>query len=136
MTTETSAMGDTRRIGAVALWVDDLERSAGFYRDIVGIPLEYSDPHEPENVPHYETMWGEWGDQGPVEPYLWFNLYSGLGRRTSGAHISIRVPNLDEVHERANRADVKVVASPGASPFGGRRAVFEDPDGNLVEVSE
>lgn len=132
----TPSMKDARRIGAVALWVEDLERSASFYRDIIGVPIEYSDPHEPENVPHYETMWGEWGEQGPIEPYLWLNLYAGLGRRTSEAHLSIRIPNLDAVHERATQEGVKVVTPPTPSPFGGNRAVFEDPDGNLVELSD
>ena len=131
-----SSMKKSRRIGAVALWVKDLELSANFYRDIVGIPLEYSDPHDPENVPHYETMWGEWDDHGPVEPYLWLNLYTGLGRQTSGAHLSIRVPNLSKAHALATERGVKVVVAPVASPFGGSRAVFEDPDGNFVELSD
>ncbi len=55
---------------AVALWVRDLERSASFYRDVVGVPLEFSEPHEPENVEHYEVMWGDWGEKGPTEPSL------------------------------------------------------------------
>ena len=129
-------MKESRRIGAVALWVEDLELSASFYRDIVGVPLDYSDPHEPENVPHYETMWGDWDENGPVEPYLWLNLYAGKDRRTSAAHLSIRVPDLDEVHARATKKGVKVITPPSASPFGGSRAVFEDPDGNLIEVSD
>lgn len=131
-----SSMKESRRIGAVALWVRDLELSASFYRDIVGMPLEYSDPHDPENVPHYETMWREWDEHGPVEPYLWLNLYSGLDRQTSGAQLSIRVPDLNEAHKRAVTKGVKVVVAPVASPFGGSRAVFEDPDGNLVELSD
>ena len=67
------------RIGSVALWVSDLELSASFYRDVVGLPLTFSDPHEPENVPHYETMWNgdgrlldelDWSKEGPSEPVV------------------------------------------------------------------
>jgi catechol 2,3-dioxygenase-like lactoylglutathione lyase family enzyme len=129
-------MQDDRRMSAVALWVADLEKSASFYRDVIGIPIEYSDPHEPENVPHYEIMWGDWGEHGPVEPYLWFNIYASPDRKTSGAHVSIRVPDVDRVIELAGHAGIKVVTEPNESPFGGRRAVFEDPDGNLVEISD
>lgn len=123
-------------MGAVALWVADLEKSAAFYRDVIGIPLEYSDAHDPENVPHYEIMWGDWEDHGPVEPYLWFNLYASHDRKTSGAHVSIRVPDIERVHANARQFGMNVVTPPTDSPFGGRRAVIEDPDGNLVEISD
>ena len=128
-------MKDVCRLGALGLWVGDLERSAAFYRDIIGLPLVYSDPHEPENVPHYETMWGEWGEQGPVEPYLWFNLYAQRETPTSGVQLGFPIPNLNEVHERALASGVKVLAAPRSVPWG-QAAVYEDPDGNLVEVTE
>ncbi len=128
-------MNEERRIGAVALWVSDLELSAAFYREIIGIALEHSGPHEPENVPHYETMWGAWDDQGPVEPYLWFNLYAATGKPTTGLDLGISVPSLDEVHQRAISAGVKVIKHPAAGTFGGRSATYEDPDGNVVTIS-
>lgn len=90
-------------MSAVALWVGDLERSANFYRDVIGVPLEYSDAHEPENLPHYETMWGEWSSQGPVEPNLWFNLYPMRDKPTSGAQLGF----------------------PGSQPWGGPRSRFK-----------
>lgn len=122
-------------MSAVALWVGDLERSANFYRDVIGVPLEYSDAHEPENLPHYETMWGEWSSQGPVEPNLWFNLYPMRDKPTSGAQLGFPAPSLGEVHDRASKAGVRIVAEPREVPWG-REAVYEDPDGNLVTVTE
>lgn len=122
-------------MNAVALWVADLERSAAFYRDVIGVPIEYSDPHEPENVPHYETMWGDWGDAGPLEPHLWFNLYAARDAVSTGAMLSFPVPSIDEVHARASAAGAPVVEAPRAVPWG-RQAVYSDPDGNSVTVSE
>ncbi len=135
MNAQTPDLATSRRPTAVALWVSDLERAAAFYRDVVGVPLEYSDPHEPENVEHYEVMWGEWGDQGPVEPYLWFNLFASRGRVTSGAQLSFPVGDLAEVHQRAVAAGIRVLREPAAVPWG-RSSLYEDPDGNLVSLTE
>ena len=135
MAAEPKLMRDVRRISAIALWVSDLERSAAFYRDIIGVPLVHSDPHEPENVEHYETMWGEWDDHGPVEPDLWFNVFPAHDVVTRGASLSFPVPSLAEVHALATKQGVTVRSEPTDVPWG-RSASYEDPDGNLVTVTE
>lgn len=106
-----------------------------FYRDVIGVPLEHSEPHQPENVEHYETMWGEWCDHGPVEPYLWLNLFASRDRITSGAQLSFPVPNLSAVLELAAQSGFAIVGEPIDVPWG-RSAELLDPDGNFVTVTE
>jgi catechol 2,3-dioxygenase-like lactoylglutathione lyase family enzyme len=137
-------VGPTRRIDGVALWASDLNQSVAFYRDLIGVPLTYSDPHPPEDVPHHEAMWNgdgrlladlDWSAEGPSDPSLWFNLYQADGPPTTGAQVSIPVDDVDRVHTEAISAGVEVLCEPASGAFGGRRAVLLDPDGNRVEIS-
>ena len=141
---EGASTEDTRRISGIALWVSDLERSASFYRDVIGVPLAYGDAHEPKNVPHYEAMWNgdgrtidelDWSKEGPSEPSLWLNLYLAQDERTSGVELSFPVPNLEEVYRRADEWGAKLVSEPRGTPWGGREFIIEDPDGNQVAVT-
>ena len=128
------SMSDERRVSAITLWVSDLEASAAFYREVVGIPVEHSDPHEPENLEHYELMWGEWGEKGPVEPYLWFDLFPAQGTVTRGVRLGLSVPSIEEAQARASERGVTIVSGPTQVPWG-RELLIEDPDGNLVALT-
>lgn len=144
MQSKAPSMKDVRRISGIALWVSDLERTAAFYRDVIGVPLVYSDAHEPKNIPHYETMWNgdgrtldqlDWSKEGPSEPSLWLNLYPAQDKPTSSVELSFPVPNLEEVHRRANKWGAKMVSELRDTPWDGREFIIEDPDGNQVAVT-
>lgn len=119
------------RLSALELWCKDLDASARFYRDVIGVPVSYSEPHEPENVPHHEAMFGSFDD----DTYVFFVLYAAEAEPTTGAHIGLRVDDLDAVHARAVASGVPVEKPPAPSVFGGRGARYRDPDGNHVGVS-
>ena len=115
----------------VELLVRDLERSARFYRDVVGVPLEARDPHPPENEPHFEAEWGAWGEAG----FLYLGLYPEREEARSAARVGFEVEDVDEIHARAERDGVPVVDPPVDRPWG-RTATYEDPDGNAVSITQ
>ena len=58
------------------LYCADLDASARFYRDLMGLELIESEPHEPEHLRHFEMMFGD-----HEALYLYFVLFeaaSGL----------------------------------------------------------
>jgi catechol 2,3-dioxygenase-like lactoylglutathione lyase family enzyme len=119
------------RLIVVELLVRDLERSARFYRDVLGVPLEAREPHPPENQPHYEAEWGKWGQDG----FLYLGLYPAGEAPTSGARVGFQVEDVDAIHTRAKRDAVPVVDPPADRPWG-RTAAYEDPDRNVVSTTQ
>jgi catechol 2,3-dioxygenase-like lactoylglutathione lyase family enzyme len=121
------------RLQLVLLRASDLERSARFYRELIGIPLERGDNRRPGDPwiggGHHEYSWREGG-------YLHFSVYPGSAQEhTSGAHIGFHVEDLQAMHRRLVEADVRVLHAPRAEPWG-TTARYADPDGNIVELVE
>jgi predicted RNase H-like nuclease/predicted enzyme related to lactoylglutathione lyase len=111
------------RLAFVALRVSDLERSARFYRDAIGVPLE---PGRGADELHLEYSWREGA-------YLHFALFAG--EPTRGAWVTFHVDDLDAAHERAVTAGAEVVEPPHDEPWG-RTAAYHDPDGTIVGLTE
>ena len=117
--------------GEVRLRVGDLEASARFYRDVIGLELGFSEPHEPENEPHYEQIWGDY-DTGQF-----FTLYAATQDRprTTNAFVSFPTDDLDRAHERLVAFGSAVVTPPRNVPWG-TNAEYADPDGNIVSLTQ
>jgi catechol 2,3-dioxygenase-like lactoylglutathione lyase family enzyme len=119
--------GTTRLLG-VTVHASDVEKAAGFYRDVLGVPLEgerHGDgPH------HYHAGWG-FPDKG-----LMFTIWPG--EQTSPQHLSFVVPDLEAVHARALENGIEVIEQPGrnddGSPPGWRDCALRDPVGNTVRA--
>jgi len=69
------------------------------------------------------------------EPFLHFARYESKGERTSGAQLSIRVEDVNEVHRAAVAAGAKVLHEPRPEPWG-TSARYRDHDGNVVELTQ
>jgi predicted enzyme related to lactoylglutathione lyase len=120
-----------RRLQLVLLRASDLERSAHFYRDLIGIPLEPGDNRKPGDPwiggGHHEYSWREGS-------YLHFSIYPGSAQHhTSEAHIGFAVDDLESMHGRLVGAGVAVLHAPRSEPWG-TTARYADPDGNVVEL--
>lgn len=111
------------RLVFVGLRVRDLEASARFYREAIGVPLEPGSGSEEE---HREYSWREGG-------YLHFALFPG--GTTSGAWVGFDVEDVSAAHERAVAAGAEVVHEPRDEPWG-RTSSYRDPDGNLVALTQ
>jgi len=107
----------------VALHVKDIESSARFYRDIIGIPL-----HKNENPAHYEYSWHG--------TYFHFALFQVVeGEKPSRSDIGFSIDHLDGLHAKMISKGVTVINAPKEESWG-FSAVYADPDGNTVSFTQ
>ena len=65
-----------------------------------------------------------------------FALYASKdGQTTSGAQIAFRVDGIEAAHAVAVAAGARVLHAPIAQPWG-RSARYNDPDGNVIELTQ
>jgi catechol 2,3-dioxygenase-like lactoylglutathione lyase family enzyme len=127
---------ESERLIFLALWVTDLEASARFYRDLLGVPL-HAGFNEPVGDPwidgdHYECSWRDGA-------YLHFALFAARpdGPTTTGAELSFVTADVDAKHDELMAKGVDVVHGPrtwDAEQL--RMARYRDPDGNVVAFTE
>ena len=122
-----------RKIGAITLFVDDLQRARSFYLDVFGGPVIY----EGET----STVFG-FGDTvvnlldasaagDLVEPG------TGTGRRAGPRFVlSIWVDDVDTMVAELQRRGVALFSGPIDRDWGKRTASFSDPDGHVWEIAQ
>jgi len=121
------------RLIEVELRVRDLDRSLRFYRDLLGLPLKQPEVHEEGGLRHAHASRGSWSDG--AKDFLLFNIYPAETGQESRSNVGFAVEDLDGLHARLKRAGVDVVHPPEAKPWG-RTAVYRDPDGNTISVTQ
>jgi catechol 2,3-dioxygenase-like lactoylglutathione lyase family enzyme len=117
------------RLNYAIIYVSDMVRSLGFYRDITGLPLRFETPE-----------WTEFSTDGAT-----LALHKANKPRTSQSDTQATaagrcspgfgVLNLDEFHSRLTEQGVACVQIP-KKVFGSRIAQYLDPDGLMISVSE
>lgn len=123
-------------VDAYTLSVRDLEKCVGFYHDKLGFTLEFK-----EGDFAYLTFSGQ-GMRG-----LALTSAESGGKVTSEAHIPpkeaptrrnhfvVFVDDVDKEFEELKAKGVHFVSPPTTGRFGQRIGNFEDPEGNLWEIS-
>lgn len=124
------AMAGAARLIEVELRVRDVDRSCAFYRQL-GVDVGDPDTDEPDGPRHSHATWGRWGS----EDFLMLNIYPASDGLPSHASIGLSVSDLDALHARLVSDGVEVVRPPERRPWG-RSAVYQDPDGNTVSLTE
>ena len=115
------------RLAFVALRVRDLDASARFYREAIGVPLREAGGETEES--HREYSWTDGA-------YLHFALFPAQpGAETAKVELAFLVDDLDAAHARALAAGAQMESSPRDEPWG-RTAGYRDPDGNLIALTE
>lgn len=117
------------RVSYAIVFVSDMERSVSFYRDVLGLPLKFESPSWTEFATEGATLAlhaSEGSDPDTGDP-----LSVGPGRCRPG----LRVPNLDEFHQRMVEKHVPCIQEP-KDVFGARIAQYVDPDGLAISVGE
>ena len=117
------------RVAYVMVFVSEMARSVAFYRDVVGLPLQFESPHWSEFASEGATLAlhasepgaPESGEAGP----------SRAGRCRPGLHVA----DLDAFHARMLEHNVRCVEAP-KDVFGSRVAQYLDPDGLMFSVGE
>ena len=115
----------TSRLSFVGLAVRDLDASARFYEGVVGLTLRDGAGEQSFSWLGGRYLVADWDG-------LVLALFPTVEAETTvRAMLAFEVPDLDAVHERALAAGVSVFDPPR-----GRRAMYHDPDGNIVAVTE
>jgi catechol 2,3-dioxygenase-like lactoylglutathione lyase family enzyme len=149
--------GDIVGVGNFAHIVADVDRSLGFYRDVLGLSVSGTIPFAPNDA--VATFGHTEGGQSRVAvvkvPGLAMGIelieYKDIERKAQAprfhdpgaANIALRVRNLDALFPKiASYPGVKVLSAGGTpatltTPNGSMHAVFvQDPDGFVVELVE
>ena len=116
-------------IGYVNLYVSDLERSASFFGEVLGLREQHRD--------------GEHGyasfSAGPISLGIAVvdpadEKMRGLVGRPTG--FGFCVEDLVEAHRELAARGVQFVMEPTRQPWGGFLATFADPDGNIFYLDQ
>jgi lactoylglutathione lyase len=126
------------RLAYVILYVEDLDRSVRFYRDVIGVALRFADDAFAE-LDTEGTRFGLFprsrlpdllGPKAVAEPT------GGPADRTPGAEVCFVVPDVDHQAERLRAAGAEVLSGPTDRPWGHRTLHLRDPDGHVVELAQ
>ena len=111
------------RIGYINLHVHDMAREVAFFRDVVGLELQFRDPS-------FDFARFDGGTVGfavagsgkppPQEPQP--DRLSGIG---------FMVDDLDAVYAEMRDRGARFTMEPRRQPWGGYMAMFADPEGNV-----
>jgi catechol 2,3-dioxygenase-like lactoylglutathione lyase family enzyme len=111
------------RIWAITLTVRDLGQAIEFYESTLGLVKKY--------------QFGDYVgfDCGGVEIGLktWGELE---GPRQGEPVIDLMVSDLDATHGKLREKGVSFVKEPGEALWGARYALFKDPDGHLLQLTQ
>jgi catechol 2,3-dioxygenase-like lactoylglutathione lyase family enzyme len=120
------------RISAITLFVEDLEATKQFYREVFGLPVVFED--DDSTVFDFgntivnllkTTAAGEL-----IEP-------AAVGGREAGARsqLTIEVDDVDAICAELAGRGVELLSGPIDRPWGVRTASFRDPGGHIWEIA-
>lgn len=123
----------SRDVTQVYLMVSDLEESAAFYADALGLPIkESSDRRVSFDTGTCELKLEADFDR---ETLAAFGMDSPGERRGDGAIIVITVESVDDVYQSALDADANLLIEPRETSWGRKIVLIRDPDGYVIEIS-
>jgi predicted enzyme related to lactoylglutathione lyase len=117
------------RLWYVNVFVSDLRRAVEFYRDTLGLPLQFEE--EKFGYASFAPGGVRLG-VARVDPNA-PESRSLVGRHTG---IGLGVPHLDAAHEQLAAKGVRFTMAPTKQPWGGYMAMFADPDGNIFYLDQ
>jgi lactoylglutathione lyase len=117
------------RLWYVNVFVRDLKRAVEFYRDALGLPLQFEDEKfgYASFAPEGLRLGIARVDASAPE------LASLVGRHTG---VGFGVPDLDAAYEELKAKGVPFPMSPAKQPWGGYMATFADLDGNIFYLDQ
>ncbi len=127
------AAADQPRFNHAAFYVADLKISAGFYRDVVGLPVIPEPFHDGKHA---------WFELGPKQA---LHIISGADKvlpKEKRTHLCLSVPSVDTFAARLaqHRISYENLAGEKSAvtrrPDGVNQIYFQDPDGNWIEIND
>jgi lactoylglutathione lyase len=120
-----------KRVGYVILFVGDLERSIGFYRDVVGLRFRLHG----DGYAEFATHGAKFGlyDRNRLDELIGREARAGGG---PGGEVVFLVEDVDAEAERLGAAGAAILSGPVDRVWGHRTLHLEDPDGFVVELAQ
>jgi catechol 2,3-dioxygenase-like lactoylglutathione lyase family enzyme len=119
-------------IGAITLFVEDLEAAKQFYREVFGLPVTYEDDNSAvftfENT--LINLLKTTAAVALIEP-------AAVASRDAGARVqfTIEVEDVDAMCVELATRGVELLNGPIDRPWGIRTASFRDPGGHIWEIA-
>jgi catechol 2,3-dioxygenase-like lactoylglutathione lyase family enzyme len=122
-----------KNLGAITLFVEDLQRSKRFYEAVFDLQAIYED----ENSTAFDfgntiiNLLTVPAARGLIEP-------GTVGSSSDGSRfqLSVWVDDTDAVCAHLNALGIALLNGPMNRPWGKRTATFTDPDGTIWEVAQ
>ena len=112
-----------KRVWDVTLTVKDLERAVHFYEKVLELQKKYE----------FKDYAGF--DCGGIE--IGLKTWGEMEKPRKGEPcINFLVENIEKAYRNLQKNGVKIVEGPKETLWGSRILLFEDPDGNLLQMSE
>ena len=131
--TQTEAVAWPKSIGAITLFVEDLDASKRFYETTFGLHVVFED----ENSVVFK-MGGTLINLLKIESADELVAPAQVARRDAGSrHVfSIEVDDVDAMCAELVARDVTLLNGPMDRPWGIRTASFQDPAGHIWEIGK
>ena len=119
------------RVGYVIVFVEDLERSLAFYRDVIGLPFRL----QGDRYVEFATEGSRFGlyDRNRLDE---LTGQDSTAPARPGGEVVFLVADVDAEAERLRAAGATILAGLVNRVWGHRTLHVEDPDGFVVELAE
>jgi len=121
------------KIFAITLFVEDLEATRNFYKEVFGLPIEYQDADS--TVFNFgNTIINLLKTNAAVE----LIAPAEVGTRNAGSRLqlTIQVDDVDAMCAELAKRGVTLLNGPMDRPWGIRTAAFADPGGHIWEIAK
>lgn len=124
-----------RHLSSIAEVVDDIDAAVGFYRDVLGLPVD----HEPGGGYATVTMPGAlhfsiWSRASAAEAT--FGDEAAANRIPLGFSVEFEVDAVDSAVEASSERGLQLIQAPKEEPWGQKTSRFILPSGMLGGFSE
>jgi lactoylglutathione lyase len=120
-------------VGAIILFVADLARSKAFYRDVLGLDVEFEDDESVgfkiKGLAFIVLRVDRARVQLQGEP-------TATPRSAATAFLTTFTGDVDALHTDLAERGIDFFQDPADQPWGVRTAYFKDPDGHVWEIAQ
>ena len=122
-----------RSIGAITLFVEDLEAATQFYREVFGLPLKFEDDDSAvfDFGNTIINLLRTTAARELIEPAVVASREGG-----SRLQLTIQVDDVDATSAKLATRGVELLNGPMNRPWGVRTASFSDPGGHIWEIAQ
>jgi catechol 2,3-dioxygenase-like lactoylglutathione lyase family enzyme len=120
--------GDKLSFNHAMVYVKDVERALGFYRDLLGFKLLEDFRYEGKAV--YARLRAP-GDDGTIALH---QAGPGASVASDGVRLYFEIRELDDFCRRLRAKDFYITQMPQMMPWGWRHAYLNDPDGHEISI--